>query len=734
MTETTQISANQEYFIAKCFGCYEQKTKLQKLNLIAGNYLYINKITNNKVVAKVKSYKKPVTFPLSFLSQISLVPTNVENFQDIAKSKQNEINISIIQTAESFPTELFHKQLAYQTETHKFNICYLPQVDYIFGNDYPNKRFRNLIFSEKTDLYVAVIDFHKLETELLPIVQLMDLGVKIVILLRGYSPDNEEYGKCNIEMLSNYLGMPIATYNEADESGESRAATINTIISAYNDKQAKSHFAHVNYGRQVEKHIASIEKKLQQEDGFDFNASARFMAICLLEDDTIVQSFNTPCKVCKNPVNCFAKQHKNLLGKQFNNHIFYILKQARRAYIDGLISKITNEKKMQWDAVKKDNILLHSVLGFPFFLIFMLAVFAVSISVGHFTMPFINSQADNLIQLTSELLPSGFFNEVVATGLINALACIFTFLPSILIFYLLVGILESSGYLQRVAFVNDKRLRKFGLQAQTLLPAILGFGCSIPAILASRNIENKADRITASLIVPFLPCIAKMPIFIIIASFIAGKFAFLVVFAVYLVSILLAIVFAKIYSKTVIKQKQFPNVVELTPYRRPTLLMLITKMWSSSWLFVKRSSGFILIGTLLVASLHYFDDNKLTASDNTKSENSEISLYAKFAKAVQPVFEPLGFNNELSVSCTLGLISKELAFYTLVDLQDQNAKIPVGARFAFLVFILICFPCFGALSAIRKVSGFKWAGLSFAVSASFAWLLAFAVNKIIMLL
>ncbi len=770
MSENTQIVCNQEYYVAKIFGCNEFKSVVKCIGLEVGAKITVRKINGEKVVFAVEGKKRLAELPMSYFNQITLVPADDAQCHEKIVAELDNINISLFQTAESYPTNLFFKQNSYKFENYNLNVTYLPNVDYIFGNDYQNKRFRNLILSEKNDVFVSVVDFHKLETELVPIVQLMDLGVKIVILVRGYCEEDEEGRRWDLNLLSKYLGIPIALYNEADETDESREIAIAKIVEAYAGDNADMRFVHMNYGRQIESRISSIQKTLNRERGYDFNASSRFLAVSLLEEDNIVHSFNTPCKTCNNIVNCFVNKHISFIGKQYNNHVFYILKQARRAYIDGLVSKVTDKKKIQWDAEKLDNIFMHKVLGFPIFLLIIAGIFYLSFELGKYPMNWMTNFMYSISESVSLSIGGNVFGDFLANGLIPGVGCILAFVPVLMIYFLLVGFLETSGYLSRATFSADAFMRKLGLQGKTLIPMVLGFGCAIPAIMSVRQIEGKSDRILASLMLPFLPCAARLPICILLVSAFFPKFPALIMFAIYLIGILLAIGFSKLYTKTLCKQTEFPYVIELTSYRKPTILILLIYMWNRCWEFLKRISGIVIIGVLAVWALAYFPNNDnysknydalidMAGTEEARSalhsemaeERLENSTLAKVGKFVEPVFRPLGFDWKLSVATLSGFAGKELTISTMSILYPTGNNDEISVReshivnrissendgmnsnsvaLAFVVFVIICFPCLGATSAIRKVSGFRWAMLSAGVSMVLAWLIAWGVSAI----
>ena len=736
MSEGVQIACNQEYYVAKIFGCNDFRKKIEGFGIEVGKKIVALKSdADGNLIFSVEGRKRNCVFPQSYLSHLSLVEASDPQCQDYIINELNTVNVSLFQTKESYPTTLFGGENKAKFDNYDINITSLPQVDYIFGDDYANKRFRNLVLAEKTDVFVAVVDFHKLETELVPVVQLMDLGVKIVLVVRGYCEENEDGLHIDLDKMSKLLGIPIVHFNEADETGESRENVMRTILSAYAGDNSDMRYVHVNYGRHVERHIRMIQKELEGKKSYDFNASSRYMAISLLEEDRIVHSFNTPCKSC-NTVKCFVKMHSAVLGKQFNNHVYYVLKQARRSYIDGLMSKVTGVRKSQWDSEKADSVLLHKTWGFPLFLLMMAAIFCATFELGRFPMEWISNAMASLSD-SVRVSVGGAFGAFLADGLIGGVGAVLSFVPILFIFYLLVGLLENSGYMSRAAYCADGFLHKLGLQNKSLVPLILGFGCSIPAIMSARHIESIKDRRLVSMVIPFLPCAAKIPLCLILVSAFFPKFPALIMFVFYLVGILLTIAFAKIYSKTLCKQDEYPFVAELSSYRKPTLFVSLSYMWNRTWEYLKCISGIVVAGAIVVWALAYFPQKAETQiGDDSVAIEAEAtpSYLEKFGNSIEPAFRPLGFDWKMSVAAISGFASKELTISTMPILMPctdaENDSTRGIAALAFVFFVLICFPCLGATSAIRKISGFKWAALTAGVSVVLAWLVALGVYQL----
>lgn len=778
--EGIKISLNQEYIVSKIFGCDGFHYKLSKLGIEQNSRItFLEHTADGKLVVSVSGQKRKKSIPVSYLNNLCIVPSDAPDCELQIKEAVNQIAVSVFRSEQAYATTLFETNSTYNFNDYNFKITYLPAVDSIFGAEYPNKRFRNLILSELNDVFIGLVDFENIESELIPVIQMMDFGCKIVMVLRGYDENNEEHKKYDISLLSKMLGIPIVLYNEFDETGESRQQVLQKIVSTYRDEDPHSRHVHVNYGRQIESFISKIQHELKKEEKEDITISSRYLAISLLEKDTIVHMFFAPCKSC-NTVKCFVNRYIAKIEKLYKDHIFSVLRKARLSYIDGALSEISGERKINTTSEKVDKLFTHRIWGFPIFLVFMAIMFYSTFELGKYPMQWLEMGIDWLANVIQDGMSDGFWKDMLIEAVIGGVGGVLVFIPNIFILFFFIGLLENTGYMSRVAFVADKYMHKIGLHGKSFIPMIMGFGCSVPAIMSTKILEDKRDRILTMMIVPFMSCSARLPVYILMIAAFFPDSPVLILALVYLVGILMASLVSKLFSKTILKPKDAPYVMELMPYTRPTLRILLSYMWNRGKEYLRKIAGIILIGSIIIWLLGYFPRNVEYSKDyktlienattieesemyqlEMRAEKDEKSYIGRIGHFIEPVMRPLGFDWKMSVSILTGITGKEITVSTMgvlyqasdsddssFSLQEKlkNEKYMSGDRagenvfnkvvaLSFIFFVLIYFPCLAAITAIWKVSkSIKWAAFSAIYSTIIAWLVSFGIYQIGMLI
>lgn len=352
-------------------------------------------------------------------------------------------------------------------------------------------------------------------------------------------------------------------------------------------------------------------------------------------------------------------------------------------------------------------------------------------------------------QIVHRIIPPGAIADLISQGIIGGVGGVIVFLPNIVILFLFISLMEDTGYMARVAFLMDKLMHKIGLHGKSFVPMIIGFGCNVPAIMATRTLENKKDRLLTMLIIPFMSCSARLPVYILIIGTFFPKNAILILSSLYLFGVILAILFALVFKKTIMKTKGAPFVMELPPYRIPTLKAIRINIGMKTKYYLKKMGGIILIGSVIIWSLGYFPQK-----DTSKIEESYIASIGHF---VQPVLEPLGFDWKIGVSLLAGVSAKEVIISTMGVLyaKDPEASESLGQRlknevhtsgdkigmpvfttataFSLLVFVLIYFPCLAVFSVVWKESGrLIWAVLLVTYTTALAWIVSFLVYNIVL--
>jgi len=392
---------------------------------------------------------------------------------------------------------------------------------------------------------------------------------------------------------------------------------------------------------------------------------------------------------------------------------------------------------------KIDHILTHKWLGFPIFLLFLWVMFQSTFNLGKYPVQGIEAAVQALSGWLQLMLPAGIMRDLLVDGLLGGVGGVVIFLPNILILFLFISFMEDTGYMARVAFIMDKLMHLIGLHGKSFIPLIMGFGCNVPAIMATRTIENRGDRLLTMLIIPLMSCSARLPVYILIAGVIFPGQAANVIFGLYLVGIALSVLMALALKNTLFRHQEAPFVMELPPYRSPRAIAILKHMWFRSRLYLKKMGGVILIASLIIWALGYFP--RTSGNKTIQLENSAIG---HIGHAIQPVLAPLGFDWKMSVAILSGIAAKEVVVSTIgvlyqdgdsnKSIQDRmmESKHTVGplkgqnvftlrAGLAFMLFVLIYVPCIAVLAAIRRESGkWKWSAFMVGYMTLLAWVVA----------
>lgn len=397
-----------------------------------------------------------------------------------------------------------------------------------------------------------------------------------------------------------------------------------------------------------------------------------------------------------------------------------------------------------------DALLTHQWLGFPFLIFFMWLMFQATFSLGSYPMDWIEAGVEALGSWVAGIMPEGPLNDLLVNGVIAGVGGVIVFLPNILILFFFISLMEDTGYMARAAFIMDRMMHKIGLHGKSFIPLLIGFGCNVPAIMATRTLESRRDRIMTMLITPFMSCSARLPVYILLVSAFFPVNQGLILLSVYLIGILLAIGTSFLLKKTLFAKSSDPFVMELPPYRMPTMRNTTIHMWGKAGQYLKKMGTIILFASILIWALGYFPLNRTTMADET--EHLENSYIGQIGKAIEPVIRPLGFDWKMGVSIVTGLAAKEIVvssmgiLYHVPDAEENSQSLieslqqqqysngqkvftPLVA-YGFMLFILIYFPCMAVIAAIRKEAGWKWALFTIFYTTGLAWLVSFGVYQI----
>lgn len=415
----------------------------------------------------------------------------------------------------------------------------------------------------------------------------------------------------------------------------------------------------------------------------------------------------------------------------------------RYRFIRELLNKVykSGDKAKHRKAYNADKILTNKWFGFPILLIFMWLMFEATFTIGSYPQEWIEMATEWFGALVGSWLNDGIFRDLIVDGVIAGVGGVLVFLPNILILYLFIAILEDTGYMARAAFIMDKLMSKVGLHGKSFIPFVIGFGCSVPAIMSARMLENRKDRIVTILTVPFMSCSARLPVYLLFVSVFFDKYQGLILLGIYLVGILFAVITSLILNKVSFKGVSKEFVLELPPYRIPTVRNVLIHMWDKSVQYLKKMATIILAASVIIWALEYFP--RSNGDDMLTDNNIEYSYIGKFGHAIEPIMRPCGFDWRLGVALITGIAAKEVVVSTLgvlLDAEDEDVSLKEKIRsidgftphtaFGFMVFVLLCTPCIAALAAIRREAGLKWAVFSAVYSTALAWIVSCLIFQI----
>ena len=416
-------------------------------------------------------------------------------------------------------------------------------------------------------------------------------------------------------------------------------------------------------------------------------------------------------------------------------------RQAKYGFISGALKETFTDNHLEQEQTTKvlDSIVTHRIWGYPIFFLFMYLMFEGTFVIGEYPMMGIEWLVEALGNLIRDNMSEGPLKDLMIDGIIGGVGGVIVFLPNILILYFCISLMEDSGYMARAAFIMDKIMHKMGLHGKSFIPLIMGFGCNVPAIMASRTIENRKSRLITMLVNPLMSCSARLPIYLLLVGAFFPKNGSLVLLAIYAIGIALAVIMARLFSRFLVKGDDTPFVMELPPYRMPTMKSIFRHTWEKGAQYLKKMGGIIMIASIIIWFLGYYPDHDAYP---TQAEQQENSYIGQIGQAVEPVLKPLGFDWKLSIGLLSGVGAKELVVSTLGVLYTNDAdadvvslaeRIPITplAAFSYMLFVLIYFPCIATLVAIKQESGsWKWAIFTAGYTTALAWLVSFAVYQI----
>ena len=592
---------------------------------------------------------------------------------------------------------------------------------------------RDFIVDEDSDVIVNIIDASNLERNLYLTVQMMELGANLVVALNMNKFAQDKGYTIDAKKLSDLLGVPVVEIEANSKIGKDQL--LKTIEEAA--KNPVNTVNRLSYGPELFDHLNELQTAIEEDKNLS-DVPSRWIAVKLLEDDEIILDRIEDSSKRNNILNTTEKVKKHFKDI-YNESSEEVIANARYAYIEGLLKEVltkpATEKKTLTDKI--DNIVTNRILGFPIFLVIMYLMFQITFTVAAPFQDWIDEGFGILGEMVAAALGDGMLTSFIVDGIIGGVGGVLVFLPQIILLFLIISFLEDSGYLARAAFVMDKVMHSLvGLHGKAFIPMILGFGCGIPGIMATRTMENEKDRLITMLIVPFMSCTARMPVYLLlVGAFFAAADQTNVIFSLYVLGIVVAIIVAFILRKTLFDDMDAPFVMELPDYKLPTLRGILMHTAEKSWGFVRKAGTIILAAAIIVWILSSFP-----AGVEYGSQESAIGM---IGTAVAPVFAPLGFGSwQPAVALIFGLVAKEVVvgtFSSLFGVAEEGAGIAAAMHgiftpltaYVFMVFVLLYIPCFAALGTIKQeTGGWKWPLIMSVTTLITAYVVAFIVYMV----
>ena len=624
---------------------------------------------------------------------------------------------------------------------YKFNIVDLPGT-YSLSVYSPEELYvRRYLKDEMPDVIVNVVDASNLERNLYLTTELIDMDRSMVIALNMYDELLNTGATLDYDTLGNMIGVPVVP--TISRTGDGVEALFNRIIEVYEGRDKSVRHVHVNLGSDIEAGVRVLKDFLKQDKSIEAHFSPRYLAIKFLERDREVEQLLKDTASDYQALIELRDKEVRRIERLYEEDITSAIASEKYGFIAGALAETMTEKEkdVAQSTRQIDALVTSKLFGFPIFFAIMFFIFWATFQVGSYPMSWIDAGVKLLDGWISNIMDDGPLKSLIADGIIGGVGGVIVFLPNILILYFFISFMEDSGYMARAAFIMDRMMHKIGLHGKSFIPLIMGFGCNVPAILATRSIESKSSRIITMLINPFMSCSARLPIYLLLAGAFFREYAAIVFFGLYILGVLVAIITARILRRFYFKEDETPFVMELPPYRMPTMKTSLSHMWDKGAQYLRKMGGIILFASIIVWALNYFPHHDAVAETQAEiiaNSSPEInpetdSFLEMMGKAVNPIMEPLGFHWRATVAIVAGIPAKEIVVSTL-GVVDGTNEFTIASALSFMVFVLLYCPCIASITAIIKESeSWKYGAFSVLYNTLVAWIAAFIIYHLALL-
>lgn len=728
------------------------------------------------------------------------IPVSEAKLKEIASGKRRTINVALVGNPNCGKTSLFNvasgshehvgnysgvtvdaKEGHFDFQGYHFRLVDLPGTYSLSAYSPEELYVRKHIIDETPDVIINVVDAGNLERNLYLTAQLIDMNVRMVVALNMYDALLHSGNTLDHKKLGQLFGVPIVPtvsrtgkgidnlfhviiglYEGADFIGQKEEIQDEAMreYREWHDKYVPDHkygshdeethdfdgksyirHIHINHGPELERSIDAVKEVICKNENIRYKYSTRFLAIKLLENDKDIEQRVISTLPNGEEVIRVRDKEAERIRLSMNEDSEQAITDAKYGFITGALKETYTEKNENTEMFTRivDSIVTHKIWGFPIFFVFLYLMFECTFVFGEYPKGWIEWLGEQIASLAETFMPAGPLKDLIVDGIIGGVGGVIVFLPNILLLYIFISFMEDSGYMARAAFIMDKIMHKMGLHGKSFIPLIMGFGCNVPAIMASRIIESRKSRLVTILINPLISCSARLPIYLVmIGAFFPSK-ASLVLLSIYVTGILLAVLMARIFSRFIVRGDDAPFVMELPPYRMPTAKSVLRHTWEKGAQYLKKMGGIIMIASVIIWFLGYYPNHD---AYSTTAEQQENSYIGQIGKAIEPVIEPLGFDWKMGIGILSGIGAKELVVSTLgvlytndddiesVDLADRIPITPLVA-YGYMLFVLIYFPCIATVAAIKNESGsWKWAAFTICYTTLLAWIVAFLVHQV----
>ena len=725
----------------------------------------------------------------------SYILPSTEDLQALAIHKGKTINVALVGNPNCGKTSLFNfasgahehvgnysgvtvdaKEGTFQQDGYTFRIVDLPGT-YSLSAYTPEELYvRRHLSEEQPDVVINVLDASNLERNLYLTCQLIDMDVRSVIALNMYDELERSGNKFDYESLSRMIGTPIVP--TISRTGFGIEDLFKRVIKVYEEEDPVIRHIHINYGEVLEKGITNVRHAIKHNGNVAKSLSKRYLSIKLLEGDPEIERF---IQTLSGSETIIEERDRNVvqIEELLLEDSETAFTNARYGFISGALRETYEQNKIKEATSTQiiDLFVTHKVLGFPIFILFMWIMFEATFRLGAYPMEWIENLVSWIGNFVRGNMSEGPLKDLLVDGIIGGVGGVIVFLPNILILYLFISFMEDSGYMARAAFIMDKIMHKMGLHGKSFIPLVMGFGCNVPAIMASRTIESRNSRMITMLVNPLMSCSARLPVYVLLAGAFFPNNASFILLSLYVCGILLAVVMARLFNRFLFKEEDVPFVMELPPYRMPTAKSIMIHMWEKAKQYLHKMGGVILVASIIIWFLGYFprhsemgdafdkqiaevENAELDSKEKTETiaelerlknmEHQKNSYIGTIGQTIQPVLHPLGFDWKMSVSLLTGMAAKEVVVSTLSvlytgdeedsqvlserikqDLDEEGNPVftPLIAL-SLMLFVLIYFPCIATISAIVNESGsWKWGIFVIVYTCVLAWIVSFVVYQ-----